>query len=227
MRCWEKLKSSRRNIKGDDLTFTLTGPSGDTAFQGKLAKDGPDAGKYPREFPIPGSIYFAAQPGEDNRCEGGTAQAEIRSSRRFRAAASETDPKSRIKKIEELIQDNHGRPNNQLLYGELLATAEAAGLDGKKVGDLIKQWSDEAKPYGDAWLNEVRFKALKAIGTSKSFAKLGVELAQEVDKAVSEEAVEKKAMVVGLLAAAARHAGMEDLAKEADARHAKLEDPAR
>ena len=41
---------------------------------------------------------------------------------------------------------------------------------------MIKQWSQEAKPYGDAWLNEVRFRALEAIGTSKRFAKLAVEL---------------------------------------------------
>ncbi len=88
---------------------------------------------------------------------------------------------------------------------------------------MVKQWTDEAKPYGEAWLNEVRFKALKAVGTSKSFAKVGVELAQELDKAVSEEAVEQKAMIAGLLARAARHVGMEELAKEADARHAKIE----
>ena len=56
----------------------------------------------------------------------------------------------------------------------LLEAAEAAGLDAQKVGDMIKRWSDEAKPYGDTWLQEVRVKALKAIGASKSFAKLSV-----------------------------------------------------
>ena len=121
-------------------------------------------------------------------------------SAKLQSSERETDPKSKIKKIEEAIEDNHGRPNNQLLYAELLGAAEAAGLESKKVADLIKQWTDEAKPYGEAWLNEVRFKALKAIGTSKSFAKVAVELAQELDKAVSEEAVEQKAMIVGLLA---------------------------
>ena len=40
---------------------------------------------------------------------------------------------------------------------------------------------------------------------------------------MSDEALEKKNVVVGLLARAARHTGMEELAKDAEARHAKLE----
>ena len=28
------------------LTLTLTGPAGDTTFKGRLAKEGPDAGKF-------------------------------------------------------------------------------------------------------------------------------------------------------------------------------------
>ena len=54
-RCWEtsaQIKYDRH--QGSDLTFTLTGQAGDTVFQGKLAKDGPDAGKYPRTLPVSG-----------------------------------------------------------------------------------------------------------------------------------------------------------------------------
>ena len=99
----------------------------------------------------------------------------------------ESDPKSKIKKLEEAIQGNHGSPNNAMLYAELLSSAEAAGLEVEKVEDVVKHWTDEAKPYGDEWTNEVRLRALKAVASSKSFAKLTVELAQEADKAVSDE----------------------------------------
>ena len=105
----------------------------------------------------------------------------------------------------------------------MLEAAESAGLDAKKVGDTIKQWSEEARPYGDTWLAEIQLKALKAIAASKNFAKLSVSLAQDLDKGISEEAIEKKAAVVGILAKAAGLAGMNDVAAEADARQAKLD----
>ena len=135
----------------------------------------------------------------------------------------ERDPKSKVKKLEELIKENHGAPNSHLLYAAMLEAAESAGLDAKKVGDTIKQWSEEARPYGDTWLAEIQLKALKAIAASKNFAKLSVSLAQDLDKGISEEAIEKKAAVVGILAKAAGLAGMNDVAAEAGARQAKLD----
>jgi len=216
-----KAQIKQVEAQGDDLTITLTGPAGDTVFQGKLAKDGPNAGKFIGDLKLRDDIYPASLEK--------TADVMVAPFKRdplvlkIREAAKETDPKSKIKKLEELIKDNQGRPNSQILYSELLSEAEAAGLEGEKVVDVIERWSEEAKPYGDAWLNEVRFRALEAIGTSKSFAKLAVKLALEVDKSLSDEALEKKKLVVGLLAGAARHTGMEELAKDAEARLAKIE----
>ena len=194
--------------KGDELKFTLNGAPGETTFEGKLAQPGPSEGKILGTYNFRGDTFPA-------RLEKTTAAkvAELKQSPlipKYIAAMSEKDAKSKIKKLEEAIQDNHGAQSNQLLYGALLDVAEAAGLDAQKVGDLIKKWSEEAKPYGDAWSSEVRLKALKAIGSSKSFAKLSVALAQEVDKTVSEKTIEKKAAVVGILARAARLAGMAD-----------------
>ena len=54
------------DIKGADLTFTLTGPAGDNVFQGKLAKAGPDAGKYLGRLPVPG-CGLPREPGEDDQ----------------------------------------------------------------------------------------------------------------------------------------------------------------
>jgi hypothetical protein len=208
--------------RGDNLTITLSGPDvGDAVFRGKLVKDGPNAGKFIGEVNLRGDIYPASLAKTSDAIVAPLKRNPLES--KIRSAMRETDPRSRIKRIEELIEDNQGRPNSQILYSLLLSEAEAAGLEGEKVVEVLKQWSQEAKPYGDAWLNEVRFRALEAIGTSKSFAKLVVELAQEVDKSVSDEALEKKNVVVRLLAWAARHTGMEGLAKDAEARHAKVE----
>jgi len=208
--------------KGDVLKLTLSGPVGETLFEGKLVQEGPNAGKILGACTFRGEVYPARLEKTTNAKVGELDRNNPLLSK-FGTAMSEKDPKAKIKKFEELIQGNHGAPNNQLLYTAFLSAAEGAGLDAQKVGDMIKQWSEEAKPYGDAWLSEVRIKALKAIGASKSFAKLSVGLAQEVDKGISETAVEKKAAVVGVLARAARLAGMADLAKEADARAAKLD----
>jgi len=207
--------------KGDVLKLTLSGPTGETMFEGKLVQDGASAGKVLGTYTFRGELYPARLEKTTTEKVGQLAQNPLIA--KYIAAMSEADPKAKIKKLDELIQGNHGAPNNQLLYTALLGAAEGAGLDAQKVGDLIKRWSEEAKPYGDAWLSEVQFKALKAIGANKGFAKLSVALAQDVDKATSEKSVEKKAAVVGVLAKAARLAGMEDLAKEADARAAKLD----
>jgi hypothetical protein len=216
-----KAQVKQTEQKGDNLKFTLNGPNGDMSFEGKLAQDGPGAGK------VLGVFHFRGEP-FPARLEK-TTDAKVAPFKqgpliaKFIAAQGERDPKSKIKKLEELIQENHGAPSNHLLYSAALGAAEAAGLDALKVGDMIKQWSDQAKPYGDIWFQEVRLKALKAIGASKSFAKLTVALAQDADKTISEQAIEKKAEVVGLLAKSARLAGMADLAAEADARQAKLD----
>jgi hypothetical protein len=112
---------------------------------------------------------------------------------------------------------------SSLFYVELLSSAEAAGLEAEKVADVIKQWKEEAKPYGDEWTNEVQLRALRIVAASKKFAKLTVELAQEADKLASEDTLETKASVVEILAHAARTAGMEELAKASEARQAKYD----
>jgi hypothetical protein len=207
--------------KGDNFTITLSSPGGDTVFQGTRAAEGPKAGTFLGTYTFRGELYPARLEKTTNEKVGELKQSPLVA--KYVAAIRETDPKSKIKKLEEAIKDNHGAPNNQLLYGALLGAAEAAGLDATKVGDLIKQWSEEAKPFGDAWASEVRMKALKSIGTAKGFAKVSLALAQEIDQKLSEDALEKKAAVLEILAKAAGNTGMTDLARDAEARRAKLE----
>jgi hypothetical protein len=207
--------------KGDQLTVALNGTAGQTVFQGKIQQDGPKAGEILGIVNFHGELYPARLESTNATKVGPHVQSPLIA--KYIAAMNEKDSKSKIKKLEELTEGNHGAPNNQLLFSALLSLAEEAGLDSDRVGGMIKRWSEEAKPYGDGWVKEVKFKALKAIGASKKFAKLGVELATEADKGTSEAPVERKAAIVELLALAARNSGMEELAKDAEARHAKLD----
>ena len=53
------LKVDQITIDGDSLTIVLEGPAGANRFQGKLAKEGPDAGKILGTFTFRGDIYPA------------------------------------------------------------------------------------------------------------------------------------------------------------------------
>jgi hypothetical protein len=207
--------------KDSKLTITMNGTGVNTSFKGTPVKDGSGAGKFLGTVNFRGSTYPARlEPTKESKVGPlkpsplGAKMAEMQ---------RQTDPKAKIKMLEDAISGNHGSPNNALLYPELLKALETAGIGLTEVKEVVKRWTDEARPYGDEWLNDIRLRALRAIASSKSLAKLTVELAQEADKAVSDADVETKATLLGVLGRAARETGMETLAKESEARHDKLE----
>ena len=203
------------------LTITLGGAGGSAEFKGTFVKDGPSAGKFLGTFNFQGGTYPARlETTTESKVAAFTRSPLIA---KLQEAQKESDPKIKIKKLEEAIQGNHGSPNTAMLYTELLNSAEAGALKVEKVKAVVKRWIGEAAPYGDEWRNAVRLRALTAVAPSKTFAMLTVELAQEAEKAVSDKDVETKVTVVDLLARAAREAGMEKLAKESEARHTKLD----
>ena len=203
------------------LTMALSGTGGDTVFKGTFVKEGPNAGKVLGTVNLRGTVYPARMETTTDSKVSPIKQSPLVA--KLVEAQQESSPKSKINKLEDAIKGNHGSPNSALLYAELLSSAQAAGLELEKVEGIISRWNEEAKPYGDAWANEVRHKALKAVASSKSFAKLTVELAQKVEETVIDSDAETKATVVGILARAARNAGMEELAKVSEARYAKLD----
>jgi hypothetical protein len=213
-------KAKDVELKGDTLTLTLNSEIGPTVFRGVRKTEGARAGQILGTFNFRGDVFPARlEPTRDTKVGELDRGVMVQN---FRAAMSERDTQSKIKKLEELIEDNGGRPSNQLLYGALLGIAEPAGLEPDRVSRLIERWTEEASPYGADWLTEVRLKALKRIGASKRFAKLALELATEADKAVTDLQLEQKADVVEFLARAARNCGEEERAKAAESRHAQL-----
>jgi hypothetical protein len=202
------------------FTITLNGSGGSTVFTGRLAKDGPGAGKILGKLNFRGGTYPARLETTTDSKVGTLKQSPLVAKLE---EALKSDPKSKIKKLEEAIQGNHGSPNSAMLYTELLNSAQAAGLEVEKVRVLVKRWAEEAKPYGDEWTNDVRLKALRAVASSKSLARVTLELAQAAEKVVSDVDAEAKVNVLGFLARAARESGMEELAEKSDARRAKLD----
>lgn len=209
-------------LKDGVLTIELAGGTGVSRFVGKLVKGGPHDGKVLGHFTFRGEIYPARLERTESREVGELKPSPLINA--YVAAMRDRDPKSKIKKLQDAIKSHPASPTNHLFYTELLGAAEAGGLPAAEVGELVKIWLNEAEIYGTPWLNEVRLKALKALGASKPFSDLSLTLAQDADKLLGEEAsLEQKAAVVGLLARAARNAGKADIARMAEERSARLE----
>jgi hypothetical protein len=204
------------------LTITLTtGSFGETQFRGKLSRNGGTAGK------ILGTSLFRDE----------LYPAHLETTTRLRVGESKSygldtkldevqradNPRDKIKLLEQAIEDNNGLPSSQMLYSELLKLAHQADLKPPEVREVIKRWVDEAKPFGDDWQNEVRIKALNAISKQKQLSGVALDLAQQVDKLMSDNAAAKKVAVMGILARAARELGMPDVAQGAEARAKTLE----
>jgi len=205
-------------VEGDTAEIEVVGRGGPLRFTGKLAENGQVLGS----IQFMGEVYPARLERTNAEQVAVSEQSPLITD--FLKVVREPDAKTKAGKLRELIEKNAGVPANHLVYTELLGSAEKAGLAAADVEKLVETWLGEAKTHGEAWTNEVRVKALKALGTSKPFADTALRLAQEADKDLSDDApTETKAAVVGLLANAAANAGKADLEADAKARLAKLD----
>jgi hypothetical protein len=209
-------------IQGDSLVITLRGAAGLNRFQGTLAREGSEAGKILGSFSFRGEVY----PARLERTESQKV-ADLKPSaiiQEYFTAVRERDPKSKVQKLRDAAKKHEGNPTNYFFYGELLAVAEAGGLAANEVEAAIKALLEDAKPYGQPWVSEVRKRALKALSTARPYANLTLDLAGQADKEIDEEqSLEQKAAVVAILARTARLAGKADLARAAETRSARLE----
>jgi hypothetical protein len=207
---------------GDSLTLGLKGPAGVNVFNGKLVKDGPNAGKVLGTFTFRGEIYPARLERTKEQTVSTLKQGPLVST--AVAIMQDKDPKSKVKKAQEAIAKSAGNPTCHLFYTELLSTAEAGGLQAAEVASILDQWTKEAEPYGEEWRNAVQLKALKALSSAKPYAAVTLKLAQKADQLVKPDAsAETKAAVTGMLARVARLAGNAEVAADAEARAEKLE----
>lgn len=218
----DDVKLADVKVEGDSANIELVGRGGPIQFTGTLAKDGSKAGQVLGSIRFMGEVYPARL--EKTTAEKVEVAQQSPMIADFLKAAREPDAKSKAAKLRELVQKHVGEPSNQIIYSELLGAAEQAGMAAADVEKLVETWLGEAKAHGEAWSNEVRVKALKALGSSKPFADTALKLAQEADKALPADApAETKASVVGLLATAAGNAGKADIEASAKERLAKLD----
>jgi hypothetical protein len=209
-------------IDGNTLTFVLKSPGGDFRFQGKLAEAGAESGKILGSFSFRGEVHPAWLLRTDSNKVAALKPSPL--VQEYFAAAQDKDPHSKIQKLKEAIKKHAESPTNHLFYTELLGSAEAGGLTAAEVEELARSWMQEAAPFGEAWIKEVRQKLVKALGNARPYAGLTVELAQQVEKDLENESnLEGKAAVAAVLARAARLTGKVDLAAAAASRAAKLE----
>ncbi|WP_165244893.1 hypothetical protein [Paludisphaera soli] len=203
-------------------TFTLKGQAMAVRFSGAEAKDGPYAGRIVGTVQLQGDDFPATL--EKSRAEKLPPPQPNAFVQDFYKAAREGSPAKKIDQLRALLAKNPGAPANQIVYTELLGTAEAGKLPAAEVERLIAAWRRDAAPFGRPWVDSVGLKAFRTLAQSKPFAETALKLGQELDKDLAEDAsTETRAALVGLLASAARNAGKADVAADAESRLAKLE----
>ena len=204
------------------ISFTLKGPSSSSQFQGKLAGDGPSAGQFLGTFHIRNEIFPARlERTQEARLADRRPSPLIRS---FAAAARNPDPVAKVDGLRQALRRYKGNPTNYLYYGEILGTAAAAEMPVEEVKGLIDEMIKDAEPHGEAWVQEVRLKALKMIGMARPYAEVTFGLARDADRLLAKDArIEQQAAVVAMLARTAALAGKAEIARDAEARSIKLE----
>ena len=208
--------------EGGSISFTLKGPSSSSQFRGKLAGDGPSAGQFLGTFHIRNEIFPARlERTQEARLADRRPSPLIRS---FAAAARNPDPVAKVNGLRQALRRYKGNPTNYLYYGEILGTAAAAEMPVEEVKGLIDEMIKDAEPHGEAWVQEVRLKALKMIGMARPYAEVTFGLARDADRLLAKDArIEQQAAVVAMLARTAALAGKAEIARDAEARSIKLE----
>jgi hypothetical protein len=210
--------------KGDQVTVVLDVGGNKYEFAGKLVSEGDDAGRMLGVFGRGGTVSPA-------RLEKTADEKLLRltvSPLLTKVAAIERDKETaaseRVEKLEALLADAPAAPANQRAYQAILNLASEAKLSDEQLGQHIEKWLADAKKYGSQWVDQCRINAIRALDEQQPYAELALQLAQQAEKALGDDAsLEQQATVVALLASAARGAGKEDLAKVADERSAKIE----
>lgn len=210
------------SLKDGRLAITFGLPAGEAEFKGQRASEGPRAGQFLGTFKLQGGTYPARLEKTESKEVAELKQGPILLA--MVQARREADPKARVEKLRELLDKHKADPGLHPVYPVLLQAADGAGLKADEVKAIVTRWFDEAKPYGDIWLGEVRVKTLGALNGKKPYAELALELAQDARKNLAADAsTEQKAGVMKALSTAASLAGNDDLAKEAKAKLTELE----
>jgi hypothetical protein len=216
--------------KDGTINIEIKTPVGTNSFQGKAGKNGAVKGI----FTFRGTKYAAElQPTKEEKVaqmKSGQVMSEMIAVIRPAQGQPPKPPKEVATALEGLIKKYEGKPYASTVYTQLLNLADQADLTEEQVKKTVNQWMTMAQEYGEDWYNQTRTNVVKALrGKKKAAAGVLLDLAQEVDKSLSEEAnIEEKAEVAAILAETARSLGKKDLAdtvqKRLDTYEGKLDE---
>lgn len=212
------------------VTIEIKTPVGTNSFQGKAGKNGAVKGT----FSFRGTKYAAElQPTKEEKVaamKSGQVMTEMIAAIRPAQGQPAKSPREIATALEGLIRKYDGKPYINSVYAQLMNLADQAEMSEEQIKKTINEWLSSAKEYGDDWYNQTRTNVVKALrGKKKAAAGVLLELAQEVDKSLTEEAnIEEKAEIAAILADTARTLGKTDLAnsvqKRLDTYESKLDE---
>lgn len=202
------------------ITIEIKTPVGTNSFQGKAGKNGAVKGT----FSFRGTKYAAElQPTKDEKVaamKSGQVMTEMIAAIRPAQGEPAKSPKEVATALETLIKKYDGKPYINSVYAQLMNLADQADMSEDQIKKTINEWLGSAKEYGDDWYNQTRTNVVKALrGKKKAAAGVLLDLAQEVDKSLTEQAnIEEKAEIAAILAETARTLGKTDLANSVQTR---------
>jgi hypothetical protein len=213
-----QLKLGKVERRGDKVAVSFDlGPNTFT-FRGTPSKDG---GKITGALSDRGRVIPARLERTDEAQVTQAAPDQVRFTK-FLSAMRNQDPQAKLKGLAAVLGDGPSGPEDSPVVAEYLKAAVAAGQPEGDVRRKLERWLEVSRPYGDAWTAEVYSQALGLLNGKKDYAALALDLAQKADKDVAGAEAEPRARVAELLAAAAKLAGKDDLAKESGARSKQL-----
>ncbi|MFM7317037.1 MAG: hypothetical protein ACKO5E_08815 [bacterium] len=206
--------------KDGAVSIEIKTPVGTNSFQGKATKNGAIKGT----FTFRGTKYAAElQPTKEDQVaamKSGQVMTEMIALIRPTQGQPAKAPKDIAMALEGLIKKYDGKPYVSTVYSQLMNLADQAEMSEEQVKNAVNNWLTSAKEYGDDWYNQTRTTVVKSLrGKKKAAANVLLDLAQDVDKSLTEEAnIEEKAEVAAILAETARTLGKTDLANSVQKR---------
>ncbi len=219
---FDKAKVEDVDLEDGKVEFTLDGPVGALTFAGDLVKDGPQAGRLLGTIRFRDNVFPARLEKTLEERIGPQKPGLI--GRDYFEARNQKDPKARVAAYRKMIETFGDSPVAYVPYSEILANAGDAGMSAAEVDALLAAWRKNAAPYGPAWLREIDVRALEALAPQKPFALAALKIGQGLEKALPDDAAtETRQSIARRVAEAARNAGDDAVAADAETRAAKLE----
>jgi hypothetical protein len=201
------------STEGDVVRFTMAMEGAKHAFRGKSEKTDVVMGT----IVLQGKALPARLERTVNSALGLPIDYKI--IRSYYAARDDKDPSSRWDKLQVFLTEVGQTPRGEMVFLDLIAVAPEAKKSADDVRGLCDRLQEIARPYGEAYLADVRSKIVKALVDGKANGDVALDVAQAAEKALATDAPPAaRAASARDVATAARSAGKSDVAALAEIR---------